>query len=180
MKHEISDQIEIPSGVACVLDGRIIKCKKDSAELSRIITDMAISVKIENNKIHFNSQKGNRNQHKIIQSYIKHMANIFSGLSKKFVYKLQAANVHFPMTLKIVGDRLEINNFLGEKVPRKARILPGVLVEIKGQEITVSSHDKEAAGHTVTNIEKATKIRNRDRRIFQDGIYLVSKPEGNK
>jgi large subunit ribosomal protein L6 len=81
------------------------------------------------------------------------------------------------MTLKVEGSKLAINNFLGEKKPRFAEILPNVNVDIKGQNITVSSPDKEAAGQTAANFEKATKVKNRDRRIFQDGIYIVEKPE---
>ena len=101
---------------------------------------------------------------------------MFKGLDEKFVYKLQSCNVHFPMTLKVEKNKLIISNFLGEKTPRHAEILSGVDVEIKGQNITISSHDKESAGHTAANFEKATKIKNRDRRIFQDGIFIVEKP----
>jgi len=78
--------------------------------------------------------------------------------------------------MKIDSGRLLINNFLGEKNPRVAVILPNVDVQLKGAKITVTSADKDAAGQTAANIEKATKIRNRDRRIFQDGIYIVERP----
>ena len=47
---------------------------------------------------------------------------MFSGLQNKFVYKLEACNVHFPMTIKIEQGFLIINNFLGEKIPRKAKM----------------------------------------------------------
>jgi large subunit ribosomal protein L6 len=69
---------------------------------------------------------------------------------------------------------------LGEKIPRYANIISGVEINVKGQEITITSHDIEAAGQTAANIEKATKVRNRDRRIFQDGIYIVEKPGREK
>ena len=105
---------------------------------------------------------------------------MFKGINEKFAYKLEACNVHFPMTLKIEGNKLAINNFLGEKTPRHAEILPNVDVDIKGQVITLTSHDKEAAGQTAANFEKATKVRNRDRRIFQDGIYITQKPGDKK
>ncbi len=71
---------------------------------------------------------------------------------------------------------LLIKNFLGEKKPRVAKILPGVEVNIEKNIITISSPNKELAGQTSANFEKATHVRNRDRRKFQDGIFIIKKP----
>ena len=73
------------------------------------------------------------------------------------------------------GDTLIVKNFFGEKIPRKAKIVPNVKVQVKGDEVTVSGIDIEAVGQTAANIEKCTVIKNRDRRVFQDGIWLVEK-----
>ena len=54
-------------------------------------------------------------------------------------------------------------------------ILEGVSVEIKGDEVIVKGIDKEKVGQTVANIERATAVKNRDIRVFQDGIYRISK-----
>ena len=35
--------------------------------------------------------------------------------------------------------------------------------------------DRDGVAQTAANIEQATIVRNRDRRIFQDGIYLIEK-----
>ena len=88
--------------------------------------------------------------------------------------------MHFPMSVSIQGDYLVIKNFLGERKERKAKILPQVNVKIEKNIITVESSDKEKAGQTAANIERATRIRKRDRRIFQDGIWLVQKSKGAK
>ena len=84
------------------------------------------------------------------------------------------------MTLKIDGEYLLINNFLGEKTPRKVKISKKVSIEIKGSRITLTSTEKDAAGQIASNIEKVTKIRNRDRRVFQDGIFMIDRPGGMK
>ncbi len=176
MKNKILETVEIPQGVSCEYTNGILKCKKGSAELSRVISIPGVKVDVKGNTLVFNCDSANKKQYKVIKSYVAHLNNIFRGLDEKFVYKLQACNVHFPMTLKVDKDKLVISNFLGEKTPRYAKILSSVDVDIKGQNITVSSHNKEAAGHTAANMEKATKIRNRDRRVFQDGIFITHKP----
>ncbi|MFH1290143.1 MAG: 50S ribosomal protein L6 [Nanoarchaeota archaeon] len=176
MKKQMSEKIEIPEGVSCSYESGKLTCRKDSAELSREIKIPQTQVKVGNNEIVLQCGKGSKNQYKIIKSNIAHIKNMFLGLQDKFVYELEAVSVHFPMTLKAEGDKLTIGNFLGEKTPRHAKILANVEVEIKGQKIKVSSSDREAAGQTAANLEKAAKLKGRDRRIFQDGIFIVEKP----
>ncbi len=176
MKRKITEKLEIPAGIKCEYSDGMLKCRKDNRELSRKIDIVGASLKIEGSSIIFNCEKGNKKNFKIIKSYVAHVRNMFKGLEDEFVYKLQAANVHFPMSLKVEGDKLAISNFLGEKKKRYGKILPSANVEVKGQDIIIKSSDKEAAGKTAANIEKATKIRKRDRRIFQDGIFLVARP----
>ncbi len=180
MRQKISEQLEIPAGITCEFANNMLKCKKDSVAVTRKVEVPCMTISIKDNRITVECESGNKNDFKTIKSHIAHIKNIFSGLQKEYVYKLEACNVHFPMTLKAEGNRVVISNFLGEKTPRFAEILPGVKVDIKGQKITVASADKEAAGHTASNLEKATKIKNRDRRIFQDGIFLTERPGGVK
>jgi len=175
MKKAITEIIEIPSDISCEFSHNVLKCRKGSAELSRGINVPCLNIKIEGKNLVLHCENGNKNDLKVIKSLAAHIRNIFSGLNEKFVYKLQAVNVHFPMSLKVEGDKLMINNFLGEKTPRTANILKNVSIEVKGQAITLSSQDKESIGQTAANIEKATKIRSKDRRIFQDGIYITEK-----
>lgn len=180
MKAHLTESIEIPEGVSCTFADNTLRCKKGADEIARRIAIPNISVKVESNKVIFDCPRGNKKDYKIIKSNIAHMKNVFTGLQEKYVYHLESCNVHFPMTMKVDGNKFVISNFLGEKTPRIAKIVSGVSVEVKGAKITVTSHNKEAAGQTAANLEKATKIRNRDRRIFQDGIYLVDRPGGAK
>lgn len=180
MKTQILEKIDIPSGVECEYKDKILICKKNSTELKRKINIPNVTISLKDDSIIFTSKKATKQEKKTITSYLYHIKNIFEGLEKKFLYKLESCNVHFPMTLKVEGNKLIINNFLGEKTPRYAEILPNVDVQIKGNSISISAHDKEAAGQTSANFEKATKVSNRDRRIFQDGIYITEKPGDKK
>ena len=153
-----------------------LTCSNNKVSLEEELNLPNIEVKVSSDSVILECKKGNKNDYKKIKSAIANINNLFSGLNEKFVYKLEACNVHFPMTLKTESKKLTINNFLGEKTSRVAVILPNVDVEVKGTQITVSSNDRDAAGQTAANMEKATKVKARDRRIYQDGIFITSKP----
>lgn len=105
-----------------------------------------------------------------------HLNNMVKGVTEGFTYHLKAFYSHFPMTLAVQGQNFVVNNYFGEKVPRSADILPGVDVKVSNKvEITVSGIDKELVGQTAANIERCTTVKKRDRRVFQDGIYRLSK-----
>ena len=101
------------------------------------------------------------------------------GIDKGFEYRLKAVYSHFPMTLKVDGNIMTITNLFGEKVPRTANLpwTPGeVQVRVENKvDVIVTGADREKVGQTAANIERSCKIRKRDRRVFQDGIYIVSK-----
>lgn len=177
MRKEFTEKIAIPQGIQCLVDHEKLSCTKGGVTLSYTLHDPKVKVFIEENTIRLYCKSGSRKDYGVIKSFVAHINKILAGLDKKYEYTLEACNVHFPMTLKLDKNTLLINNFLGERVPRQAKILPQVDIKITGQKIVLSSHDKDAAGQTAANIERATKIRFRDRRVFQDGIFITHKQE---
>lgn len=176
MKKNIKRKVKVPEGVSVHLDNGLVTISSGGKKVSKKMEIHGIELIKEGNEIVISAKNGTKRESKIIGTIWAHLNNMINGLEKDYVYKLEICNVHFPMNVKIEGNKVLIKSFLGEVIPRVSNILPGVKVEIKGTEIIVSSLDVEAAGQTAANLEKATKVTNRDRRVFQDGIFIKEKP----
>jgi len=175
MRKEIYQQIEIPEGVEVSLEGSTLNVKGPEGEISRTFKIRNLELKKEGENIIVGHKKSTKNEKKIINSIASHIRNMVKGVKEKFEYTLKVCFSHFPMTIDIKEGEASIKNFLGEKTSRTTKIPSGVEIEVSGEIITVKSPDKELAGQVAANFEKITRVRNRDRRVFQDGIFMTSK-----
>lgn len=172
----IEHTIELPEGVSATLDGITLKVNGPNGNLEREYHSSTLKLIVESDKIIVQVDLPRRKDKALAGTWNAHINNMIKGVTSGFKYNLKALYSHFPMTLKQEGNELVVNNYFGERVPRRAKILPGVKVEIKNKvEITVSGSDKELVGQTAANIERCATVKNRDRRVFQDGIYLLNK-----
>lgn len=176
MKKELFVEIEIPEGVEVGIEGSEVKVKGAEGEVKREFNFRGLEVRKEDKKIVIGNKKSTKKEKKMMNTNAAHIRNMIKGVQEKFEYKMKIVFSHFPMTVDVQGNEAVIKNFLGEKVPRKVKIPEGAEVKIEGQEVTITSADREVAGQAAANFETATKIRNRDNRIFQDGIYITKKP----
>ena len=120
-----------------------------------------------------------RKEKAIAGTWRAHLTNMVTGVTEGFEYRLKAVYSHFPMSLSVNGNTFQINNLFGEKVPRKADLKwtpSDVQVRVENKvDVIVTGADREKVGQTAAIIERACRIRRRDRRVFQDGIYITQK-----
>jgi len=175
MHKEIYKKIEIPEGVEAEIDGTILKVKGPEGEVKKDFDISSLDFKKEENQIIIGHKKATKKEKKLMNTISAHIKNMIKGVQKKFEYELKICYSHFPITVESKDKEILVKNFLGEKEPRKMRIPEGVDVEVSKENIKVSSPDKELAGQVAANFEKLTRIRNKDTRIFQDGLYIINK-----
>ncbi len=175
MVKEIARQVEIPEGVAVSVDGNTVTVKGPKGEVSRQLSYPEIEIGKEDSHLVVNSRLDRKRQRAMVGTLASHISNMIAGVTKGYEYRMKVVYSHFPIQLKAASDELVINNFLGERKSRSARILPGIKVEVGKDEVVVTGIDKEHVGQTMANIEQATRVRGFDIRVFQDGIYLVDK-----
>lgn len=177
MKQDIVKEVTIPQGVEAELNDSVLIVKGPKGAISREFRQPKVEVRKEGDKITVSSKKATRRERKMIGTTAAHIRNMIKGVVEGFEYKLQVCSVHFPITVQVdkPSNSVIIKNFLGETHERRAKILEGVEVKVEKDIIIVTSAGKEAAGQTALNIENVTRVRARDRRIFQDGIFMIEK-----
>ena len=177
MLKPIKEIIKIPEGVNVEISPGEIKISQNGKET---IKKFPVKIEKKENELILEEKKPNKKDKKLIKTAVSHIKNMINGMEKSYVYKLQICSAHFPMNVSVKGNELIIKNFLGEKVDRKAKLIEGVSVKVEKDIVVIESHDKEKAGQTAANIEKTTRVKNKDRRIFQDGIILIEREKGAK
>lgn len=180
MKKDISKTIIVPENIEVRFEKPKLTVQGPLGKTERIFNIKNIEIKIEDKKITVGKKEATKKDKKNINSVASHITNMIVGVTKGFEYRLQICSIHFPITINIDKQKnlLVIKNFLGENKNRTVKMLPNTEVAVEGDIITVKALDKEVAGQQAANIETATRIRARDRRVFQDGIWIIKKEKG--
>jgi large subunit ribosomal protein L6 len=175
MKQDIVEEIEIPAGVHVSLSQGVFHVKGAKGEVSKSLHIPRVQAKVEGNQITFSSGNATQREKRMIMTFEAHLKSLFKGVSLGHVYKLKLCSSHFPMTAAIKGDVFEVKNYFGEQVSRFTKMPKGVSVKVDGQNITVEGVNKELVSQAAAQIEQSTKRPGFDKRIFQDGIYMIEK-----
>jgi len=169
-------EIEIPESTNVELENGEIIAKGAFGEVRRTLSYPLIEIIKKENKLVLSSKKQTKTVKMFMNTYKAHIQNMIKGVNEPFTYKLKICSGHFPMAVAMENRRIVIKNFLGEKIPRKTQTIPQeVNVKIEGDIITITSPNKESAGRIASDIEQAVRITGKDRRRFQDGIFIIEK-----
>lgn len=167
-------KIEIPKGIDFSLNNGTIRIKGPKGEIIREFPKEYITISFKEKTVEIFNKNTSKSR-AMAGTFYKHILNMIKGVQEEFVYILKICFSHFPITVELQGDKLLIKNFLGGSKAREIKVPSKVSVDIKNKLIEIRSIDKELAGSFAGNIEQKTRSRKKDLRVFQDGIYLISK-----
>jgi large subunit ribosomal protein L6 len=169
-------EIEVPEGVQIGVNGNVVTTKGQLGENARRFNDALISVVKEGSKISIKPTEFKKLRKKGMMaenSFAKEIMNDIYGVQKGYEKNMQSVFAHFPTAVEISGKKILIKNFIGERAPRKVDIVGETKVEVKGQAVRVYGPSKDDVSQTCANIRKTCKIRRKDERTFQDGLYFA-------
>ncbi|HVN73161.1 MAG TPA: 50S ribosomal protein L6 [Methanoregula sp.] len=168
-------KVRIPDGVKASLDGAQLRITGPKGQLSRNVRFPQVTVSVDGGEVTISTESKRKEITSMVGTLEAHTKNMCRGVTDGFEYRMKVVYSHFPIQLKLQGSRLEIANFLGEKKARYARIESGVTAKVANDEVILTGIDRELVGTSAANIEHATHIRNRDPRVFQDGVYIIQR-----
>ncbi len=169
-------KFSIPEGVSIEKgENGSIAVSGEKGMIDRIFVHPHVTLDINSDALTAKTESKRNKDCAVVGTWISHISNMSKGVKDGFVYKLKIVYTHFPVTVSVSGNKVEIKNFLGGKGLMIADIIGGTKVEIKKDDVIVSGINKEEVGQTAANIERACKVKGKDRRVFQDGIYIVEK-----
>lgn len=174
-----SSAVEVPwpTGVTLKITGGRLVAKGPLGTVERAFPSDAVSVKVDGPlaRVALVPPSRRKRSRALLGTWAAHVANIGGGLTRGVEARLKVVAAHFPMKVQVRGEELVIENFLGERYPRSTRLLSGTKAEVDGDIVRISGYDLEQVGQSAANIERATRIRDYDPRVFQDGIYLIER-----
>ena len=169
--------VDLPSNVNVELTGRTVKITGPKGSLQEDLSHLPVILTLQDKKLTVRVTWPRKREYAMVGTAAAHIKNMVKGVTQGFSYKLMMVHAHFPMSVKVKEDKrvLLIENFTGEKSPRTVNLLGKVSVKIAQDEITVEGIDLNDVSQTAANIENATKIKDKDQRVFLDGIYIFEK-----
>ena len=178
-----SETVTFPEGVTCEIRARFVTVKGPRGTLTKDLKHLPIdlaftdetkkTVKVDR---WFTSGKANS----VIKTTCSHIENMIIGVTKGFKYKMRFVYAHFPINVALTNKdkRIEIRNFLGEKVVRIVDCLEGVTVSRSADvkdEIVLVGNDINNVSRTCALVQQICTVKNKDLRKLLDGIYVSSK-----
>ena len=173
--QNLDSEVELPDGVsASFKDGRVTV----SGPLGKVTQDFSkipVDLEIKGGVVKIVTHGARRKNRSIINTARSLITNGVHGVTKGYQYKLKVIYAHFPVTVKVQGKKVVVENFYGERSPRVAEIIGDTKAEVQGEDIILNGVSIQDVGQTAANLEQATTVRRKDQRVFLDGVYVYER-----
>jgi len=171
-------EIEIPDGVTVTYNKPMITVQGPLGKTWKSFKKIPVTIEVIDGKVLFKAQ-GTRDKNRAIMNTARSIIrNLCEGVIEGYTIKMKVVFSHFPITVKVEGKQVLIENFQGERAPRKTNIWGETKVVPKGDDVIITGHVLTDVSQTAAEIEISSRVKNKDHRVFLDGIYKFEKKKG--
>ncbi|CCQ35790.1 50S ribosomal protein L6 [Natronomonas moolapensis 8.8.11] len=170
-------EIHIPDEITATMDHLELTVEGPEGSVTRRLWYPDISVTVEGDSIAIVSGAEDAKTNSTVGTFESHVTNMIHGVTEGWEYDMEVFYSHFPMQVSVQDGEVVIENFLGEKAPRRTPVRGNTEVSVDGEELTIRGPNIEDVGQTAADIEQLTRVPDKDTRVFQDGVYITGMPD---
>ena len=175
---KLATELEIPEGVTVTYKKPMITVTGPLGKTWKSFKKIPVDIEVTDGKVLFKAQ-GTRDKNRAIMNTARSIIrNLCEGVVEGYTIKMKVVFSHFPITVKAEGKQVLIENFQGERAPRKTNIWGETKVVPKGDDVIITGHVLTDVSQTAAEIENSSRVKNKDHRVFLDGIYKFEKTKG--
>jgi large subunit ribosomal protein L6 len=175
---EFQEIIEIPEGINVTIKKHMMQFQGPLGKTFKSFRKIPVNIEVNDGKITLKAQGKRKRDYSILHTARSLVRNICEGLTEGYTIKMKVVYAHFPVTVKVKDKIISIENFQGERAPRITYIVGNTKVIPKGEDVILTGEVWTDITQTAANIELKTKVKNKDHRVFLDGIYIYEKKKG--
>jgi large subunit ribosomal protein L6 len=168
--------LRLPDEVSAEVDHLDLTVEGPNGSVTRRLWYPDVSVAVEDGAVVIESDAEDAKTLSTLGTFESHVRNMFHGVTEGWEYEMEVFYSHFPMQVAVEGEEVVIENFLGERAPRRTEIHGDTEVEVQEELVTLRGPNIEDVGQTAADIEQLTRVTDKDVRVFQDGVYITGKP----
>jgi large subunit ribosomal protein L6 len=177
--EKMSVDLSIPAEVTVSKEENHIQISGKLGTLRRDLSKIPIKVDIGQNDIKISTYGKRKRDFAIVNTAKSIFNNMIRGVEQGYTYRLKIVFAHFPISVKVKGSEVHVENIFGERAPRISMIVgSNTKVKTSGDDVVVTGPSIEDVSQTAANIELSTKIKGKDQRVFLDGLYIYSREAG--
>jgi len=177
-QEEFQEILEIPEGINVTMKKHMIQFQGPLGKTFKSFRKIPVNIEINDGKLTLKAQGTRKRDYSILHTARSLIKNIFEGLIEGYTIKMKVVYAHFPITVKVKEKTILIENFQGERAPRMTTIVGNTKIVPKGEDVILTGEVWTDITQTAANIELKTKVKNKDHRVFLDGIYVYEKKKG--
>lgn len=178
-EQAIMAEVRVPSGVKLTKEGSSIVAKGKIGTVKKDFLKIPVTITVEGDKVTIKPYGKRKKDLAVTNTVRSVIQSMVKGAEKGYTYKVKVIFAHFPISVKVKGKEVHVENFFGERSARVARIQgDATKVEVQGEDVLVKGPSLDDVSQTAANIEQSTKIKDKDQRVFLDGLYIYAREEG--
>ena len=176
--EKFSTEVKIPENVKVSFKSNMLNVEGPLGKTYKNFKKIPVDIQINDNTISLKAQGTRNSNYAIMNTARSLIRNILEGVVEGYTIKMKIVFSHFPINVKVDGKKVLIENFQGERAARVTKIWGQTKVVPKGDDVIITGHVLTDVSQTAAEIENGSRVKNKDHRVFLDGVYKFEKKKG--